>query len=76
MSKFQKLVHKFKRYKLPLNVEGQAHLIDPSIKPCTTVSHIERTGLELKLQKRVILREEQILARVIESFVVKLRVLC
>lgn len=47
LGEFGELRHEFVGNELPLDVEGETGLIDPSIQPCATVSTVKVLRLEL-----------------------------
>lgn len=67
LSELQKLMHELEGNELPLNVESEAHLIDPPVQPRTTIGGIEFSRLELELKLWVILCEEEVLACIIKT---------
>jgi hypothetical protein len=66
LREFGELRHEFVGYELPLDVESEAGLIDPSIQPSTAVSTVKVLGLELQKNAWIILREEEIFTTVVE----------
>jgi hypothetical protein len=66
LGEFGELSHELVGNELPLDVEGETGLIDPPIQPGTAVSTVKVLRLELQKNTRIILREEEIFATVVE----------
>lgn len=70
------LRHELVGNQLPLDIKGQASLVDPPVQPRTAVGTVKVLRLKLKQESRVVLREEQILATVIEVVLSNILGLC